>query len=332
MKRVGLKLGARRQSHKTADPPAGRDTTTVSGDHRWTGHRTVAAPGEQDTLGAEIGVLATPHRTVELLDQPSPRDADEAGGDRRRPGIIVYADFACPQCYLTSLRVDALATTGVCVDWRAIDHRAGPYASRQRTSATEQASVGRQIRDLEPLLLPQESVRWHPLSTLPRTEAAVVAYAEAYGSPVADDVRRLIFSLCWEECLDIGDPEVLRTPLAGPFQRSGSTVDPIRDFGYAISSSRGPITLAAYRRIKTWKAEWQSLDEGSLPMVLTEGKTLCGLDALAYVAKQIRASDPPRRHCRDDPGRYPPVSDRPPMGWVSQVGGRWRTAYMRPSP
>lgn len=44
-------------------------------------------------------------------------------------------------------------------------------------------------------------------------------YAEAYGAGVAEDVRRLLFRTYWIEDADIGDPRVLRTPLAGPILR-----------------------------------------------------------------------------------------------------------------
>jgi hypothetical protein len=87
------------------------------------------------------------------------------------------------------------------------------------------------------------------------TQAAVSAYAEAYGAGVADDVRRLLFALYWEDGVDIGNPNALRTPLAAPILRGSSLSDRLRRFGYAVSVARGPITTSAWRRIRAWRSE-----------------------------------------------------------------------------
>ena len=43
---------------------------------------------------------------------------------------------------------------------------------------------------------------------------------------------------------------------------------------------RGPVTTAAYRRIRAWRTEWQELGSPALPVLLVEGATLHGADAL----------------------------------------------------
>jgi hypothetical protein len=91
------------------------------------------------------------------------------------------------------------------------------------------------------------------------TQAAISAYAEAYGAGVADDVRLLLFALYWEDGVDIGNPNALRTPLAAPILRGSSLSDPLRRFGHAVSVARGPITTSAWRRIRAWRSEWQQL-------------------------------------------------------------------------
>ncbi|MGH3494882.1 MAG: hypothetical protein ACRDQ1_16825, partial [Sciscionella sp.] len=194
-------------------------------------------------------------------------------------------------------------------------------------SAADQQAMTERFAVLDNLLLPGEALPWKAPASVPRTEAAVSAYAEAYGAGVADDVRRLLFELYWLHGADIGSPNVLRTPLAGPILRSHAHAEPLRESGYAVSVDRGPVTTEAYRRIRSWATEWRELGSPALPIVLSGGATLSGVDALrrlgkevGYVAAQV---DPEL----DDPRRYPTVRVRPSASWVSQIGGRWRNAY-----
>lgn len=71
--------------------------------------------------------------------------------------LVVYADFTAPECYLA--REDQLDT---------------------------------RFAGLTPLLLPGEVLPWSRPRMLPKTEAAVSGYAEAYGAGVRDDVRRIL--------------------------------------------------------------------------------------------------------------------------------------------
>jgi len=107
---------------------------------------------------------------------------------------------------------------------------------------------------------------------LPHTGAAVAAYAEAFGAGIADLVRPLLFWAYWVEGRDIGDPEVLRRLLPAAFAQGSRTSDPIRDFGYAVTSQHGPITTAAYRRIRQWQQDWLALGT-SVALTLTEDQT-----------------------------------------------------------
>lgn len=241
--------------------------------------------------------------------------------------LIVYGDFSCADCYLASRRADALAAAGVPINWRAVEHAPQLPIAGTRLSAAGQQAVTERFAVLGNLLLPGETLPWTAPASVPKTEAAVSAYAEGYGAGVADDVRRLLFELYWLHGADIGSPSVLRTPLAGPILRSRSSAEPLRESGYAVSVDRGPITTDAYRRILSWRSEWRELGSPVLPIVLTGGATLSGVDALRRLGKEIGYVDAQVDPELDDPRRYPPVRDRPSASWVSQIGGRWRNAY-----
>lgn len=241
--------------------------------------------------------------------------------------LVVYADFTCPECYLAVRRADVLAAAGVPVDVRAVEHLPElPAASRRLTDA-DRNELTERFDALGSLLLSGETLPWSMPPVRPRSQAAVSAYAETYASPVAVEVRRLLFELYWREGADIGNPTVLRTPLAGAVLRSGITADPLWQSGYAVAMTGGPVTTAAYRRIRSWRDEWRDLGGPPLPIVLSDGATLHGIDAVRRLGKQITYAGVDLAPEVDDPRRYPSVDNRPPRGWVSEIGNRWRTSY-----
>jgi 2-hydroxychromene-2-carboxylate isomerase len=241
--------------------------------------------------------------------------------------LIVYADFSSPECYLASRRAAALHAAGVDVDWRAVEHEPGLPVGGRRVTGDEHDRLSATLAELGEMLLPAETLPWVMPRLVPKTEAAVSTYAESYGLGVDDDVRRLLFELYWLEGADIGNPNVLRTPLAGPILRANSNDDPLRESGYAVSVDRGPITTAAYRHIHSWRAEWMELGSSDLPIVITGGATLTGIEAVRRLGKEIVYTAATAEPELDDPRRYPPVAVRPQPAWVSQIGGRWRHAY-----
>lgn len=241
--------------------------------------------------------------------------------------FVVYADFTCLDCYLAARRTDALAAAGMPIDVRAVEHRPELPVVAMRTPAAEQDALTARYEALQALLLPGEQLPWSLPQLTPKTEAAVSAYAEVYPSPVGGEVRRLLFELYWREGADIGNPNVLRQPLAGPVLRAGSGADPLRQFGYAVTVSRGPISTGAFRRIRAWRAEWDELGRPVLPVVLVDGATLSGPDALRRLGKEIGYVGADVDPALTDPRRYPQVAGRPSPEWVSQIGGRWRTVY-----
>jgi hypothetical protein len=254
-----------------------------------------------------------------------------SGGEYRvgRPGadiacgaLIVYADFSDPFCHLVSRRVDVLRAAGVEVDWRAVQ-----TASRLPVTCARDAArltqLSRRSDELAGLLVAGEERSSARPGFVPNTGAAVAAYAEAYGAGVADEVRRLLFALYWEHGVDIGNPNELRAPLAPVILSGSSSSDPLRRFGYAVGVSRGPITTAAWRRIRSWRGEWQQLGEADVPVVCRgTGPALSGAAGLRCLVKEmgrIDASlDARRPHAVAEPPDLPP-----PVGWVSEVGGRW---------
>lgn len=241
-------------------------------------------------------------------------------------GLIVYADFSSPECYLASRRADALAEAAP-VDWRAVELCPHLPVTGVLVTGEVRRQVAARFATLDGALLPGEELPWAMPTITPKTEAAVSAWAELYGSRVAEDVRRLLFELYWRDRADIGNPGVLSTPLTGPVLRAGADADPLREAGYAVAVNRGPITGGAYRRIRQWRAEWEALGRPELPVLLVDGATLSGLDAVRRLGKELVYRDVAVRSMRDDPRRYPEIDGRPPLSWVSQIGGRWSNLY-----
>jgi len=240
--------------------------------------------------------------------------------------LIVYADFSSPECYVASRRVDALAAVAP-VDWRAVESRPDLPVGGVPVSAEKRQELEAGFAALDEVLLAGEDVPWSAPATTPRTQAAVSAWAELYDTPVAAEVRRLLFELYWRGGADIGNPNVLRTPLTGPVLRAGAHSDPLREAGYAVAVNRGPITAGAYRRIRQWREEWQALDSPALPVVLVDGATLTGLEAVRRLGKEMVYRGVPVVPALEEPRRYPAIDGRPPKTWVSEIGGRWGNLY-----
>jgi hypothetical protein len=241
--------------------------------------------------------------------------------------LIVYGDFTSAECYLASRRVDVLAAAGVAVDWRAVERMRELPVSGRRLSSAEHDALMERLASLDALLFRREALPRVVPQLLPKSEAAVAGYAEAHGTKVDGDVRRLLFDLYWRQGADIGSPTVLREPLAGPMLRADSDADPVRELGYAVTVDRGPVTTVAYRRIRAWRGEWQALGSPALPVALVDGATLSGLDVLRRLGKEIAYAAADVDPDLPDPRRYPAVVGKPSRAWVSQIGGRWRNVY-----
>lgn len=243
--------------------------------------------------------------------------------------LVLYGDFTSPECYLASRRVDALVAAGVDVDWRVVEYDPQVLPVGRMLGPDDGAELERRLSGLTALLLPGEELPWRLPRMVPKTEAAVSGYAEAYGAGVGDDVRRLLFAAYWFDGADIGNPEVLRRRLAGPILRGRSPSSPLRDFGYAVAVNRAPITAGARRRIRAWRDEWAALGTGAVPTLVEDGMSpVTGETALRRLEKEILRSGAVVDPALPDPARYPTLSVRPAKAWVSQVGGRWANTWM----
>lgn len=254
-------------------------------------------------------------------------------------GLVIYSDFGSPAGYLASRRVDALAAAGVRVDWRAVEmHPRAPVGAAPLGGA-EREALERELTAMGDLQIPGEELAWSLPAFGINTRGAVAGYAEAWGAGVADDVRRLLVAAYWERGLDIGNPEVLRRLLVGPILRGHSTSVPLGEFGLAVSPSRGPITMGAFRRIREWSSQWQAHAAAIPPLAPALGLVLVvdgslpvsGETALRRLEKEIDRAGAALDPALPDPGRFPPVVDAPDLPWISANGGHQRHAWMVPA-
>ena len=128
--------------------------------------------------------------------------------------IVIYGDFNCPYSYLASLRSDLFSAAGVEIDWRAVEHASSLPVMGQRLDDAGQRKIADELDSVRQLLTPEEAFAAATPSTLPNTAAANAGYAEAVGSEVGDDVRRLLFDAYWGHGTDIGSVDVLELSLA----------------------------------------------------------------------------------------------------------------------
>lgn len=139
---------------------------------------------------------------------------------------VVYGDFSCWECCLASERVDLLHASGQLVEWRAVEHEVGLPVRGRRRSAQESVGLAAARTELGRQLRAGETMPRDIPDLVPKSTAAVSAYAEAVVAKVPDRVRQALFSAYWTRGTDIGDPEVLRTLLAAEFMSSDATSDP----------------------------------------------------------------------------------------------------------
>lgn len=197
--------------------------------------------------------------------------------------IVIYGDFNCPYSYLASLRSDSFISAGVAVDWRAVEHADSLPVVGQRLDDEGQLTLADELAAVRQLLAPEEEFAAATPSMLPNTAAANAGYAEAVGSGVGDDVRRMLFDAYWTRGTDIGSVDVLRSMLAAPIRRGCSSAFPLREAGFAVSTNRGPITTAAYHRLATWRREWVELATSTTPTVVVDGTVYVGVDGLRWL-------------------------------------------------
>jgi hypothetical protein len=245
------------------------------------------------------------------------------------PGpILLYGDFNCPWSYLASRRARALQSTGLPVELRAVEHdpwRPGQGGSRFDDLHDEMDEVCAE-------LLPGEGLPYSLAGFVPRTQAAVSAYAESYAAGGAPLVGDLLSEAFWLHGLDIGDPKVVRTLLVDAIRGGSSPSGPLREWGYAVDVTGGPVSTAAWRSVRAWRSDWQRDGNQVVPIVRTSTATIVGVDAVRWLGDQLREH---RGDGGPDAGQDARAAsargggDIEPLSWVSQHGNRWLRAYRR---
>ncbi len=241
--------------------------------------------------------------------------------------VVVYGDYNCPWSYLASRRASMLAADGVDIDWRAVEHdpwRPRPFAD----SSARFADLREEMDRVLAALLPGEVLPYSLAGFVPFTKASVSGYAEAYGAGVAAAVRQLLFEAFWLHAFDLGAAASVRTLLVDAVRSGSSPSELVRDWGFAVDVSGGPVTTTAWRLVRQWAEEWRATGQ-VVPVVVVEGRApIIGEAAVAWLGEELV-------HRRVDVGRLPaPVvpAARPSTGlashsWVSQHGNRWLRDY-----
>lgn len=216
--------------------------------------------------------------------------------------VIIYGDFSCPYSYLASQRADRLRNAGRAEpEWRAVEHdHAFPHTGRP----ADTAAAGGELARVAALALPGEHAPAAAPPLVSNTEAAVAAYAEAVPDGFADALRRRLFEAIWAEGQHLssayavrGLVAVLRWPpaslalslgcpdLPSPLNRRPSPGEAVRRSGAVIAPDGGPLTTAAWRRIRQWRAGWLARTPGVVPLVIgPDGAAYPGVAGLEFLA------------------------------------------------
>jgi hypothetical protein len=252
--------------------------------------------------------------------------------------VVLYGDFNCPWSYLASRRARALRSVGLPVELRAVEH--DPWRPGQGGSRFD--DLREEMDEVCAELLPGEELPYSLAGFVPRTLAAVSAYAEASAADVAPLVGDLLFEAFWLHGLDIGDPKVVRTLLVDAIRSGSSPSEPLRDWGLAVDVTGGPVSTAAWRLIRDWRAQWHGDGNQVVPIVRTPTATIVGVDAVRWLGDQLRerlgevqgglqGGQQAGLHgaARDIGPATRARADVAPLSWVSQHGNRWLRAYRR---
>ncbi|QNN52682.1 DsbA family oxidoreductase [Nocardioides mesophilus] len=244
--------------------------------------------------------------------------------------IVVYGDFNCPWSYLASRRAAQLASDGVEVDWRAVEHepwRPQPFSD----TSTRFHRLRDEMPHVLEALLPGEELPYALAGFVPFTHAAVSGYAEAYGAGVGDRVRHLLFEALWLHGIDLGDAQVVRTLLTDAIRSGRSDSEPLHDWGYAVDVFGGPITTTAWRLREQWVSEWQAGGQDMVPVLVRDGEApLVGLDAVRWLGAELhRRGIDPHRVPVPEPLPMPQQREEPSLSWVAENGNHWQRDHQR---
>ena len=243
--------------------------------------------------------------------------------------VVLYGDFNCPWSLLASRRAELLAEDGLDVDFRATEHE--PWRPRRFSDSSVRFECLREeMEKVLALLLPGEELPYSLAGFLPWTRAAVSGYAEAYAAGVPSRARQVLFEAFWLHGLDLGDARLVRTLLEDVTRSSASPSEPVREWGYAVDVTGGPVSSTAWRLVRRWAGEWQATGKAIVPVLVVDGAApLFGVDAVEWLGTELV-----RRHLAVGPPSAPPTrpvrrGELASLSWVSQHGNRWARDYQR---
>ncbi len=241
--------------------------------------------------------------------------------------LVLFGDFNCPWSDLAARRAALLEADGVAVDWRAVEH--DPWRPRPFLDSSRRfADLTAEMEQVEALLLPGELFPHALAGFLPHTRAAVSGYAEAYGAGVAAAARQLLFEAFWVHGTDLGDAKVVRTLLVDLVRSGCSPSEALREWGYAVDVTGGPVTTTAWRLVGQWRSQWLDGGEQVVPLLHVDGgPTLHGVAAVRRLGVELLRRD--LDVAREPVTRLPRQRHTDPwdLSWVSQHGNRWLRAY-----
>lgn len=201
--------------------------------------------------------------------------------------ITVYGDFNCPWSYLAWRRSELLASDGVEVDWRAVEH--DPWHHLQPVDLTDRYQAAREeMVKVYGHLLERETLPHVFAGHVPFTGAATAAYAEAVVAGVESEACKILFEAFWEHGADLNDGRVVRGLLADTVRGRPSPSELVNLWGYTVDVTGGSITSDGWRLVRAWRGEWQQLGPPVVPtLVLDSGERLQGEEAVDRLGSEL---------------------------------------------
>lgn len=160
------------------------------------------------------------------------------------------------------------------VEFRAVEHRQWLPVTGGTTAANGD-QWRRRLAEVTALRLPGEPLPSGVPAVLPNTRAAVSAYAESVTDGIHREMRDRLFDAIWIQRRNISNAYEVRriiadlmcprrpvweyisapgiaTPVCGDPDLARIT----RRLGGTVTPDGGPLTTAAWRRIRDWRAQW----------------------------------------------------------------------------
>jgi hypothetical protein len=180
--------------------------------------------------------------------------------------LVIFGDFNCPFSAVASARAARLEAGGaITVDWRAVEHDPSIPASGRPVAGRLADELAAELASIRDRLAPGERVRLLEPAVMVNTAGVVAAFAG-----VAPDVRGLarweVFRSSWEDGVDIAAPGAVPAL-------------PAPDSGVATAAR--------------WRAEWASVAEGVVPvMVMPDGTAVRGVAVLDRLRTALARTAP----------------------------------------